>query len=387
MGLPPRAHPVERLMVAAWLEAGLKAVDEAASLGPRVESAAWEKAVAGLRASYKAELGSADHEHSRRAQKRLERLNFYADWIGATARKSIDGRVPYRVRPAHWSGRLVIEAPMWQAVTKDGDGALRRAVVAPAGARILQADWHASQLYLLAGLSGDRALAADLASGDPHQRIGDALGPGYPPGQRRALGKLANFSILYRAGPDRLVEGAASKGIPLPRSRARAMIGSLKRRYARLWSWGHSAQRCGRHLLWTPGGRRVQLRPDSRWRAGDAAPPSAALPTVLAGIGQAWEADALLRSLSVLATTPECRRARLLLHLHDCTIWEVAAGEAEVVGSHVARVMQEAHAWVQRYHPRPGAAPTMEKGFCRTGAPVRWSIAESWGGPGAFARS
>lgn len=374
-------------MPADWLEGGLKAVDQAASLGPRVESAAWDKAVVDLRASYRAGTCSENEEHSRRARKRLERLDFYADWISAAARKSIDSRVPYRVRAAHWSGRLVIEAPIWQAVTKDGDGALRRAVVARPGARILRADWHASQLYLLAGLSGDKALAADLASGDPHQRIGDALGAGYPPGQRRALGKLANFAILYRAGPDRLVEGAASKGIQLARSQAHAMIGSLRRRYSHLWSWGQSVQRCGRHLLWTPGGRRVQLRPDRRCVGGNAGPPPAALPTVLAGIGQAWEADALLWSLSVLAAAPECRNARLLLHLHDCTIWEVAAEDAEGVGSHVARVMQEAHAWVQRCDPRPGAAPTMAGGSRRAGAPVKWSIADSWGGPGAFVRS
>jgi len=362
---------------APWVAMAWALLEEAARTGPLVDATAWEAGVAALGARYEALAVGAVPTLAERARNQLEALGTYAETITRAARGG--NRVPYRVREADWSGRLTIEAPLWQSVTKDGDLVLRRAVVAPPGHLILCADWHASQLYLLAGLSGDTQLAADLASGDIYLTLGDSLAPGHP--RARDLGKLLVLAITYRAGARTLTAKAREKGVDIGADQIVALLGRLRARYATLWAWGEAIQPVGYHLLWTPGGRRVQLRPDPerppRAQGASAAP---SLPTVLAGIAQAWEADALLASLAVLAPELGDLGLRLVLHLHDCIVWEVRADLVESAVRRVSEVMVSTHAGMQRWVPQAGSAPRESAAGMHHGAPVGLATGSSWGG-------
>jgi len=286
--------------------------------------------------------------------------------------------VPYEVRETEWSGRLLIHDPHWQQVTKDSDNVLRKAVVAPKGHRILRADWRASQLYLLAGLSRDPTLLADLGDGDIYRRLGDCIAPAHP--RARDLGKLLTLAMIYRAGATTLCAKAGEMGIRLTEAQVRDHIGRVRDRYEILWQWGHDIAPVGRHLLWTPAGRRIQLRPDRDRRPeapGQAAPPG--LPTLLEGIAQAWEADALLRALADLAPYMRDHGLRLVLHLHDCLVFEAPFRCLCGCMSAVMLAMRHAHAWVQRYEPRPGAPPYDRGEGPWVGAPVEMELGASWG--------
>ena len=361
---------------APWISTAWGVLAEAARLGPCVDARAWSAGVARLRAAYGVDVTGARAPRAAHARDRLEALETYADVVAIRAQRS--GRVPYRLKEADWSGRVILEEPPWQSVTKDGDQMLRKAVVAPPGCRILCADWHASQLHLLAGLSGDRQLRADLEAGDIYERLGEALAKGHPRG--RDLGKLLVLAMTYRAGAKTLVERARDKGVELRHGQVVDLLGRLRARYATLWSWGDAQAAVGRHLLWTPGGRRVQLRPATAPRPGTKRHPRPpALPTLLAGIAQAWEADALLLSLATLAPHLDPLGLTLVLHLHDCTVWEVQEARTDHARIAVTNVMQAAHAWVQQWEPRPGAPPRDRGEGSWAGALVATAIGESWG--------
>ena len=361
---------------APWIDTAWGVLAEAARRGPLVDARAWSTGIARLRAAYAVDATGTRSSPGAQARDRLEALDTYADVVASRAQRS--GRVPYRLREAGWSGRVIIDDPAWQSVTRDGDQVLRRAVVAPPGCRILCADWHASQLHLLAGLSGDRRLRADLAAGDIYRRLGEALAGDHP--RSRDLGKLLVLAMTYRAGVATLLDRAREKGVELSRSQVAGLLGRLRARYAALWAWGDAQAAVGRHLLWTPGGRRVQLRPDPHRPASSSRGSlSPALPTLLAGIAQAWEADALLLSLATLAPRLDHLGLALVLHLHDCTVWEVHDAHAEEATATVANVMQAAHAWVQQWAPRPGAPPRNQGDGPWPGAPVDITAGASWG--------
>lgn len=363
---------------APWLATAWAELTEASRTGPLVDADAWDAGVASLTAKYSAAATSSDPLVARHARDQRETLAAYANRIAARARDG-NGRVPYRVREADWSGRLHLFDPLWQSVTKDGDLVLRKAVVAPPGHRIVRADWHASQLYLLAGLSGDPQLGVDLGAGDIYRELGGSLAPSHP--RARDLGKLLVLAITYRAGVRTLVAKALEKGIRLSDDQVRTLLEQLRQRYSALWTWGNAIQAVGRCLLWTPAGRRVQLRPDpdqARRNPGASTPPG--LPTLLAGIAQAWEADALLGSLAALAPQTADLGLRLTLHLHDCTLWEVRVDTADSAARRVAEVMTAIHARVQRWAPRSGASPVKRAGTPRIGAPVDVALGPSWGG-------
>lgn len=361
---------------APWITTAWGVLSEAARLGPLVDAAAWRAGVTGLSATYAVAATGACSSTAEHARDRLKTLDTYASGIARRAQKS--KRVPYRIREADWSGRLTIEEPPWQSVTKDGDFVLRKAVVAPRGHRILRADWHASQLYLLAGLSGDRMLQADLKAGDVYHRLGEALVPGHP--RSRDLGKLLVLAMTYRAGATTLCAGAQDKGVVLTRKQVVELLGRLRDRYRALWMWGDAQTAVGQHLLWTPGGRRVQLRPaQGRLSPTSRGPSPPALPTLLAGIAQAWEADALMLSLATLAPHLADLGLNLVLHLHDCTVWEVREEMADEAMAVVTSLMQAAHAWVQRWAPRPGTPPRDRGEGPWPGAPVGVMAGTSWG--------
>lgn len=388
--MPGRTHPRSYACVRAEgsacsapalsverLDAAWGVLEDAAWRGPLVAPVAWQASMLRLMAIYTAGADSNNIDVASRARDRLETLSAYAPAIAGRARKS--GRVPYQVREADWSGRLLIYDPLWQLVTKDGDNALRKAVIAPRWHRILRADWRASQLYLLAGLSGDTMLQADLATSDIYQRLGDVLAPSHE--RSRDLAKTQLLATIFRAGPTTLCSRAKEMGLALSTAQAYEHRERIRDRYKVLWQFGQDLEPVGRHLLWTPAGRRIQLRPDLRQKTaahGQAVPPG--LPTLLAGVAQAWEADALLRALADLAPFMRTSGLRLILHLHDCLVFEAPFRCLYDCMTAVRAAMCSSHAWTQQYAPRPGAPPIDRGVGPWVGAPVEMDLAASWGG-------
>lgn len=364
---------------ADWILRGWQVLVQAALLGPLVSLPAWDAGVAALRAAYAAGTYHPDPTLAAHARDRLETLETYASRVAVKAQGN--GRVPYRVREADWSLRLHIFDPLLHSVTKDHDNILRKAFIAPAGYRILRVDWHASHLFLLAGLSGDPVMADDLLAADIYLLLGHELAPGHP--RARDLGKLMVLATTYRAGAETLCVKAQEMGIELTEERIKDLLERLRQRFSVLWAWGNAQMPMGNHLLWTPGWRRGQLRPDEDrppLGPGISAPP--ALPTLLAGLAQGWEADALFLSLAMLAPHMERLGLRLVLHLHDCSVWEVKEETAEEAAVMVANTMLTAHAWIQRFTPMPGAPPVDRGDGAWIGAPLDVVLGNSWGDPG-----
>ena len=316
--------------------------------GVRVDPDLWRAAVVELRAAgVEATRELADPAAGARALHRLVTLDSYA--LDVQAQAELDPQ--QRVRASWsaegtWTGRITASGPPLQSITKRG--ALRAAVVPAPGCSFVVADWSQSQLRIAFGLSGDPAGPRVCARGqDLHAQLGEAVAPGHQ--EARSLGKLLNFAILYLAGADTLVEGAAKQGIELSRPAAARLIRRLETTYPALCRWRRE-QACRTELPVTWDGRpcrTVPLPPSAFETSGEPR-----LPSILAGTMQAHEVEALRH---VLGQTGERLGQPLgyrpVLLLHDEVVWEGPTTEAERARQAAHALMVEALAGVTRGIP------------------------------------
>ena len=301
--------------------------------GVRVDPDLWSAAVAQLReAGIEATRELADPAAGAQALHRLVSLDSYALDVQAQAELDPEQRVRATWRPeGTWTGRITASAPPLQSITKRG--ALRAAVVPAPGCSFVVADWSQSQLRIAFGLSGDPAGPQVCAPGqDLHAQIGEMVAPGHP--ERRSLGKLLNFAILYLAGVDTLVEGAADRGIELTRPAAARLIRQLEAAYPMLCRWRREqAGRTELPVTWNGQTLRTVPLPSSAFETSG----EPRLPAILAGIMQAHEVEALRHVLDQTEDRlgqPFGYRPALLLH--DEVVWEGPTDGAE-------RAWQAAH--------------------------------------------
>ena len=336
--VPPKSHR------AADREPWRREVEAMQERGVRVDPGLWSAAVLKLRAAgIEATRETADPATAERALHRLLALAAYADDVLGQAAVDPGQRVRATWDPeGTWTGRITARQPPLQSITRHGR--LRAAVVPAPGCAFVVGDWSQSQLRIAFGLSGDRAGAAACAPGrDLHAEIGEAVAPGHP--QARALGKLLNFAVLYLAGPDTLVEGAAERGIELSRGAAAGLIRRLEAACPALCAWRRAqAGRGDFPVAWGGEVRRTVNLPPS---AFDPATGTPRLPSVLAGIMQAHEVEALHH---VLEHTEErlgrpCGFRPVLL-VHDEVLWEGPNADAEPARDAAERLMLEALAGV-----------------------------------------
>lgn len=311
-------------------------LDDLEQRGVRVNPELWGAAIDELR---QAALEKPDAA----SRHRLEALDAYAEEVHAQAALDPEQRVrATRYRIGTWSGRITARRPPLQSITKQGG--LRAAVVPAPGCSFVVGDWSQSQLRIAFGLSGDQAGAAACAPGqDLHAEIGQAVAPGHP--DARALGKLLNFAILYLAGPDALVDGAAERGIELSRPEAARLIRKLESRFPTLCRWRRA--QAGREAFVVHWGGRARRTVTVPPQAFDAVTGKPRLPAVLAGIVQAHEAEALRH---VLAHTEERLGTpfgyRPVLLVHDEVVWEGPSDAAPAARSAAEQLMVEALAGV-----------------------------------------
>ena len=316
--------------------------------GVRVDPDRWSAAVDELRsAGIETTRELADPAASTRAFHRLVTLDSYA--LDVQAQAELDPE--HRVRATWnsdgtWTGRITSSGPPLQSITKRG--ALRAAVVPAPGCSFVVADWSQSQLRIAFGLSGDPAGPGVCAPGqDLHAQIGEMVAPGHPSG--RPLGKLLNFAILYLAGVDTLVEGAADQGIELTQPAAARLIRRLEAAYPVLCRWRR--EQSGRTELpvaWNGQVRRTVPLPVSAFETSG----QPRLPAILAGTMQAHEVEALRHVLDQTeARLGQPLGYRPVLLLHDEVVWEGPADQAERARQAAHALMVEALAGVTRGIP------------------------------------
>ena len=145
----------------------------------------------------------------------------------------------------------------------------------------------------------------------------------------RLLGKALALALLFGARPEAVVNAAAEAGFPLPMDVAAVVVA----RWAATFPVAAAALSAVRRYksLRTPSRALVIVPPEKRYPAA-----------ILAGIAQAWEAEALravlIRSDAVMAGTG----AVIVLANHDEVVWEVPEAHAADAASRASRLMLEA---------------------------------------------
>ena len=315
--------------------------------GVRVDPDLWGAAVADLRAAgIEATRELGDPAAAEQALHRLVALDSYALDVQAQAELDPEQRVRATWSPeGTWTGRITARQPPLQSITKQGE--LRAAVVPAPGCSFVVGDWSQSQLRIAFGLSGDPAGPRVCAPGhDLHAQIGEAVAPGHP--EARSLGKLLNFAILYLAGADTLVAGAAERGIELTRSTATGLIRRLERAYPVLCAWRRAqAGLLELPVTWDGELRRTVPLPSSAFDATG----TPSLPKILAGTMQAHEVEALRFVLDHTEQRLGPLGYRPVLLVHDEVVWEGPTTEADEALEAAHALMVEALAGATRGIP------------------------------------
>jgi len=204
---------------------------------------------------------------------------------------------------------------------------IRAAFVAPAGMRLVSADYSQIELRILAHYSKDPALLESFRRGeDVHTRTAaetfEAAPDQVTPDQRR-IAKVLNFGIAYGLS----AFGLAAR-LDLPRDRAQAIIDAYFRRYAGVRRWLDETvaetRRTGTvRTLW--GRERALPEITARNPGLRMAAERMAVNTPIQGTAADVVKVAMLRVGAVLPAASA--RARLLLQVHDELVVEVPEGE------------------------------------------------------------
>ncbi len=241
------------------------------------------------------------------------------------------------------SGRLITTDPDLQRTPiRSPEGRrIRRAFVAPAGARMVSADWSQIELRVLAHFSRDEALCEAFRTGaDVHRRTASELF-GVPMDEvtpeQRDTGKTINFATIYGQGAT-----ALGQILGIPRKDAKRYIDGYFEAYAGVRAWRDAtierahADGAVTTLL---GRRRIiaELK-SNNWQDRQAGERIAVNTPI-----QGSAAD--LCKLAMLAIDAELRSrglgARMVLQIHDELLLEVPDAEVEETVALVRRHMEQ----------------------------------------------
>ena len=287
---------------------------------------------------------------------------------------SPDGRIRSEITVSCETGRMSSSRPNVQNLPRDSR--VRSLVRAPAGRRLVVADFSQIELRALAVETGDERLLAAFAQGEDVHAI-TAAGllectleefqalPEPERAEKRRLAKAANFGLAYGTGPSGFrTYASAAYGIQMSEDEAECWIERWRHTYPGVARWHREQAR--------------QFRSDrmARTRLGRVRD----LGRVTRAHREPWEghryntvvqgscAEALLVALADLREQLRNRRldARIVCTVHDEIIVEAGQVDAEVT----ARVLGDAmrHGWLSVY---PGAS---------TVGLVEPKVVESWSG-------
>ncbi len=239
------------------------------------------------------------------------------------------------------TGRLASSDPNLQniPIRSEEGRRIRQAFVAPAGSRIVSADYSQIELRIMAHLSGDTGLLDAFAAGEDIHRATAAevfgVAPAEVSGEQRRYAKVINFGLIYGMSAFGL-----ARELGLERQAAAAYIDRYFARYPGVANYMESTRQLARdkgyvetvfgRRLWLPEIRSSNVgRRQGAERAAINAPMQGTAADIikLAMIAvQRWLDEAGMQSL-------------LILQVHDELVLEVPEGELEAVRRELPKLM------------------------------------------------
>ncbi|HMM55859.1 MAG TPA: DNA polymerase I [Candidatus Desulfobacillus sp.] len=239
------------------------------------------------------------------------------------------------------TGRLASSDPNLQNIpirTEEGRR-IRQAFVAPAGARIVSADYSQIELRIMAHLSGDAGLLEAFADGEDIHRATAAevfgVAPGEVSAEQRRYAKVINFGLIYGMSAFGL-----ARQLGIERAAAQGWIDRYFARYPGVANYMEATREQARSLGYveTVFGRRLSL-PEIR-----AAAPARRQAAERAAINAPMQGSAAdIIKLAMIAVQgwldAEGLRALLILQVHDELVLEVPEAEVAAVKSQLPKLM------------------------------------------------
>lgn len=240
------------------------------------------------------------------------------------------------------TGRLSSSDPNLQniPIRSELGRSIRSAFIAPAGCKLVSADYSQIELRVLAHLSKDPVLVDAFRSGqDIHTRTAmEIFGVGeadVTPEMRRRS-KAVNFGIIYGQG-----DSGLAKSIGIPRAEAASFIATYFRRYEGVRQFmsdvlqGARASESVRTLF---GRKRMvpEIRSENRARRLAAERVAMNMPI------QGTAAD-LLKLAMLAFRTPPTAGARMVLTVHDELVFEVPESEVAEAEANIRKTMEAVH--------------------------------------------
>jgi DNA polymerase I-like protein with 3'-5' exonuclease and polymerase domains len=258
-----------------------------------------------------------------------------------------DGRIHCNYRQMGTdTGRLSAASPNLQQVNRSAD--FRSKFVADLGKVLVVADFSQIELRVAAELSGEKIMIQAYADGrDLHTETAARL-KGVDQDKvtknDRTSAKIANFGLLYGAGPATLRKQAVAQyGVDMTPTEAKEIVDGFREAYPRLYDWQQEEGTSEIECVYTAIGRRRQLHgfndkyttrinTQVQGTAGDIAK---------IAIGKIWE-----KLRGVPADT-----AKLISMVHDEIVLEVQEEEAEHWATALKEAMESAGAEVCQQVP------------------------------------
>lgn len=258
-----------------------------------------------------------------------------------------DGRIHCNYRQMGTeTGRLSAASPNLQQVNRGKD--FRSKFVAAPGYMLVVADFSQVELRVAAELSGEqRMIDAYLAGRDLHTETAALMAKvsfeEVTKAQRQSA-KVANFGLLYGAGPATLQKQAVAQyGIDMELSEAREIVEGFRSAYPRLYAWQQDEGTKTTKAVQTALGRRrmlvgfndkytTRINTQVQGTAGDIAK---------IAIGQLWK---------LICQAPQ-DEAKLIAMVHDEIVLEVQEGLEELWGQRLKDSMESAGAQICKTVP------------------------------------
>jgi DNA polymerase-1 len=239
------------------------------------------------------------------------------------------------------TGRLASSDPNLQNIpirTEEGRR-IRQAFVAPAGSKLVSADYSQIELRIMAHLSGDRGLLDAFAAGEDIHRATAAevfgAAPAEVTSEQRRYAKVINFGLIYGMSAFGL-----ARQLGLERGAAQAYIDRYFARYPGVANYMESTRLQARdkgyvetvfgRRLWLP---EIKSAAPARRQAAERAAINAPM--------QGTAADIIkLAMIAVQRWLDEARmRTLLILQVHDELVLEVPEDELEAVRQELPKLM------------------------------------------------
>lgn len=284
-------------------------------------------------------------------------IDEYLNWKEAVTRVSDiekliesvgpDGRVHCNYRQMGTdTGRLSAASPNLQQVNRSAE--FRSKFVAALGRVLVVADFSQIELRVAAELSGEENMLDAYRNGRDLHTETAALLTKVPldkvTKQARTSAKIANFGLLYGAGPVTLRKQAVSQyGVDMELDEAKEIVTGFREAYPKLYSWQQEEGSGTQEYVATIIGRRRALRgyndkyttrinTQVQGSAGDIAK---------IAIGLIWE------KLRVVSSS----EAKLIAMVHDEIVLEVEESKAEYWAQLLKESMEQAGAQVCQQVP------------------------------------